>query len=72
MFERQVEQVGFVLFNTHTRIALSDVRHSTGRSQVRVLLVPALQPPARNTLGTGKFISHRRETRPGRTQTLWV
>lgn len=37
--------------------------------QVCVLLFPALQPLARNVLGSKKFLSHRREIWPGRTQT---
>lgn len=72
LFERQVEQVGFVLFNTHTMLCLMlDTVQAACccLSQVRALPVPAPQPPARNTLGAGKFLSHHRETRPGRTWT---
>lgn len=65
LFERQIEQVGFILFNTHMWLCLMldtvQAAHCCW-SQVCVLLVPALQPPARNVLGTGKFLSHHRET----------
>jgi len=57
-----------LFYLTRMYIALTDVRHH-GVSQVHVLLLPALQPLARNVLGTGKFLSHRHETWPGQTQT---